>query len=359
MTKAPNVEDDKSAKLAKSMIDLRHRDLSRYKDISESSDEGGVQKKKITRSDNLKEREKRKMLDKHRCILLGTGHPEVCHIVPWSTNSEERHRERMYKYFSSAIATLFSPDRARNDVIYTRPDEGGDDDDVLMGDDDDEVVAPPVNPRASYQHRLMLDSRTYFASKVGVSDRAWNAALMNGLNHTLWGEGYFALKPISIEPCPAGTYPEDDVRPSRKAKSIERPTYSRVKVQFYWMLRRGDYPEKTPLLDLESLKTPGGVRSMLGRTYGDADPNNPVYAQHRAVSLNHMIQTGDVFYVPVETRYAHRMFLAFTIQWYAIRVFSLAGGAESLEDVDDDPEYLDANLLWPETALSMEDLLED
>jgi len=40
------------------------------------------------------------------------------------------------------------------------------------------------------------------------------------------------------------------------------------------------------------------------------------------------------------------MLSAFRIQWAAIRILSLAGGAEALDDVGDAPDYLDEKLRW-------------
>ncbi|KAK5652361.1 hypothetical protein OQA88_10553 [Cercophora sp. LCS_1] len=48
----------------------------------------------------------------------------------------------------------------------------------------------------------------------------------------------------------------------------------------------------------------------------------------------------------VEYQYAERMLSAFRIQWAAIKILLLAGGAEPLDDVGDSPDYLDENLNW-------------
>ena len=47
------------------------------------------------------------------------------------------------------------------------------------------------------------------------------------------------------------------------------------------------------------------------------------------------------------------MLAAFKLQWATIMIYSIAGGAESLKDVGDDPDYLDENLEWLGCALPM------
>ena len=85
---------------------------------------------------------------------------------------------------------------------------------------------------------------------------------------------------------------------------------------------------------------------MLGTTYGDLDPRNPVFAESRQLSLCHHLRTGDIFRVKVELRLAERMLIAFKLQWATIKIYAIAGGAESLKDVGDHPDYLDENLEW-------------
>lgn len=313
-----------------------------------------------------------KRLDNDRCIILGTGNPQICHIVPWSANSEESHRARMHKLFPAAISVLFPRDVSRDDVVYNRPDEDvvikNNDIDVGEGstDEDDFVTSESKRRRKlPYRWKLQLDYRLYFSSKVSISDRAWNAVGMNKLYHAWWGAGYFALKPVSIVSFPPQTGRQDDeisaqVGGKGKEKDVQQrgTTYLRIKLQCHWMPRRKEDSKGAPPLDIENLQTPDQVQSMLGKTYGDADPGNPVWSEHQRLSMNDMTQTGDIFYVTVKLRHVYRMFLAFKLQWHIIKVFSLAGGAEALDDVDDDPKYLNADLVFPGMAINFAELLK-
>ncbi|KAK3366619.1 hypothetical protein B0T24DRAFT_708842 [Lasiosphaeria ovina] len=122
--------------------------------------------------------------------------------------------------------------------------------------------------------------------------------------------------------------------------------YTRVKLQFHWMPRRKDIASTATPLDISKNARPQDFSDLFGKTYGDLETSglNPVFAQDRQSSLSHRVQTGDIFYVKFEHHYAERMLSDFRIQWAAIKISSLAVGAESLDDVGDSADYLDKNL---------------
>ena len=109
--------------------------------------------------------------------------------------------------------------------------------------------------------------------------------------------------------------------------------------------------------------SPQELSSTVGKTYGDLDLTdslNPVFALDRRSSISHHVQTGDIVYVKVEPRYAERMLAAFRIQWAAINILAMAGGAESLDDVGDHPDYLDENLNWlGDSGLTIPELFKE
>ncbi|KAK0649779.1 hypothetical protein B0T16DRAFT_492336 [Cercophora newfieldiana] len=281
----------------------------------------------------------RAMLDNYRCVVLGTGNPEICHIVPFSVNDKEKSRVDFRKYLAVAATCIYhdrpelasDPDTIPEDIDTSNGDTDDDMDDGMSetGDSDDE--RSPIELWA-------LHCRKTFSSKLGVSDRSWNEISLDSQLHIWWGLGYFAFEPLGID----GTITEG-LDPSGVAKH-----YTRVKLQFHWMPRRKDMGAIATPLNVSKDTRPQDFSDLYNKTYGDLETSelNPVFAQDRQNSVSHRVQTGDIFYVKVEHRYAERMLSAFQIQWAAIRILSLAGGAEALNDVGDAPDYLDEKLRW-------------
>ncbi|KAK3323824.1 hypothetical protein B0T19DRAFT_463706 [Cercophora scortea] len=273
----------------------------------------------------------RAILDNHRCIVLGTENPEICHIVPFSVNDDDKSRAQFEKYLVMAATCIYSekPELAA-DPESTPEDTDAADMAGNLTDDDITVDSPSTDGGLDDAEielaRLELWAtlcRKVSSSKTGVSDRSWNEISLNKQLHDWWSKGYFAFKPLGIDgKIVKGLGPKGDTA-----------RYTQVKLQFHWMPRRDD---------IASTATP------LNKTYGDPEANglNPVLSQDRESSVFHRVQTGDIFYVKVEHRYAERMLAAFRIKWAAINILSMAGGAESLDDVGDYPEYLDENLNW-------------
>ena len=193
------------------------------------------------------------------------------------------------------------------------------------------VLKLEPNPQVSWAAYC----RKIFSSKAGVSDRSWNQISLDRQLHCWWGEGYFAFKPLGVD----GTIIE-----GLDAKNGDPARYTRVKLQFHWMPRRKDIGMKAAPLDISYKEVrPQDFSDLCNKTYGDleTDDSNPVFAQDRRCSVSHLVQTGDIFYVKVKSQFAKRMLAAFQIQWAAIKILSLAGGVEALDDVGDHPKYPD------------------
>ncbi|KAH6635463.1 hypothetical protein B0J18DRAFT_418863 [Chaetomium sp. MPI-SDFR-AT-0129] len=212
------------------------------------------------------------MLDGNRCLILGSGDPEVCHIVPSSLNFKEEQQRKFRWYLGPAIFCIFS----ETPKWVDGPPETSPDNNVPEGSDKGDEMkwtkmlrwrcTPPVTsrPPSCFQ--------------------------------------FFVAKSLRLGP---------------------------------GMISQGISPE--------------ALSSLVGKTFGDLDPtddSNPVFALNKKASVSHLVETGDIFYIKVEVKYADRMLAALQIQWAAIKIVAMAGGVESLDDVGDHPEYLDQNLNW-------------
>ncbi|KAK0652832.1 hypothetical protein B0T16DRAFT_455178 [Cercophora newfieldiana] len=300
--------------------------------------------RKATRDDY--EKADREKLDNHRCVVLGTGSPDVCHIIPFSLNSSDESRANFEKYLAAAADCLFyrapecvgdleSTSENMDSVDENPSDDLDNSDDIDVDSDEDDLPA---------QVDLFVNHcRKIFSKKKGVSDKSWNQICLNSQLGLWWAYGYFAFKPLGVD----GEFtPEMLEMPSKKAEC--KGVYTRIKLQFHWMPRRKDMGEKAPPLTVTKSSRPEEFSSMFDKTYGDLDTDgsNPVFADDRRTSVSHEVETGNIFYVKVENRYANRMLAALRIQWAVIKILSIAGGVESLEDVGDHPDYLDENLDW-------------
>lgn len=259
-------------------------------------------KPEVTRDE--KEKEERARLDGNRCVILRSGSPQVCHIVPFIATTKEV--SKMAKYLPPAIPCMFN-----NPPGYKKT--------LDLNNRDPEAWIDPVE-------KLELKCCEIFASKPGISDKAWNQISLDYQLHAWWTQGYLAFEPLGIE---------------------HKEGLSQIKIQFHWMPRRKDYGSEAPPLTTD--KTSQGrevLESMLSKTYGHFDPANPVFAPDERLSHYDQLQTGDIYYVKVETQHADHMLTAFKLRWAVSKIYSIAGGVEALKDVGDHPEYLDENLEW-------------
>lgn len=318
----------------------RLRTNERKKDHSSESfeDEGGKKERRgeeVDRSNKAKD--ERRMLDGNRCIILGSGRPDVCHILPFSLNAKEEQRRKLRGYLGPAIFCIFSETPKWVDgPAEISPDnlpEGSETGSEMEVDDDAEIV--DVISKESPDTLFAIFCRKIFASRTGVSDKAWNEICLSPQLHDWWGQGFFALEPLGVDGKFQSQVTNDEGHVT---------TYTRIKVQFHWMPRHNDLSRTISQgISAEALS------SLVGKTFGDldrTDDSNPVFKLDRNVSLSHWVETGDIFYVKVEFRCADRMLAAFQIQWAAINILAMAGGAAALDDVGDHPDYLDEDLHW-------------
>jgi hypothetical protein len=256
--------------------------------------------------------------------------------VPFSLNSKEEQQRKFRGYLGPAIFCIFSETPKWVDgPPEISPDnnlsEGSDKDDEMEVDEDAEMEVEIIgNESASTLFAIFC--RKVFASRAGVSDKSWNEICLNEQLHNWWGQGFFALKPLGIDG-------KSQSQVTNKKGHVTM--YTQIKVQFHWMPRHSDLSRTVS----EGI-SPRALSSLVGKTFGDldhTDDSNPVFALDRKVSISHLVETGDIFYVKVEFRYADRMLAALQIQWAAIKILAMAGGAESLDDVGDHPDYLDQN----------------
>ncbi|KAK3360467.1 hypothetical protein B0T25DRAFT_578394 [Lasiosphaeria hispida] len=279
----------------------------RNEQLSDESYDNKVSKPEVIR--DKAEKHERVRLDEYRCIVLRTGNAEVYHIVPFSVNSKEEYRSKMAKYFTRIMGCIF----------HFAP--GYDEETIDIDNDDPEA------------------------------DKAWNEISLNCQLHKWWDKGFLAFEPLGIDHeflIEEDTFEVDDTPgAATRSGTKKKKTLTRVKLQFHWMPRRKDIGSEAPPLTTDTTSQGyEALESMLGKTYGDLDSSNPVFAHDRQDSICHHLRTGDIFYVKVETRYANHMLTAFKLQWACIKIFSIASGAEALKDVGGHPDYLDENLEW-------------
>jgi len=227
---------------------------------------------------------KRLAIDEASCIITGMANPEVCHIIPFSANEKPTTTKKLFQFFSCTGSVLFPGEDGRT------------------------------------KSKRQKEAQRYFASAVGVSDHKWNMVSLNRQLHEWWGRAFFALKCLDISDAP----------PDKEGKKMKK-----LKLQFHWMPWRRTTDE--PLLGLTTADMFSGAFSR--STNGNPLAPKPTIAALRVGSGQPVI-TGDIFYAHIDSEHAEKMKLAFDIQWAIIQMTAIAGGAEALELVGDDPDYL-------------------
>ena len=156
---------------------------SRKGRIQVSTEDGDPKVFKVDKDGNAvrsdKEKNKRKVLDDDRCIVLGTAHPDICHIIPHSFNKTPLKVAWLQENLDS-VAPFFNLDDT--------------------------------------------DLHTLFSHRVGVSDRRWNLVSLEKQLHDWWGRFYFAFKYLGTTEPLAGN---DEA-------------IATLKIQFHWMPRKAD-----------------------------------------------------------------------------------------------------------------------
>lgn len=285
----------------------------------------------------------RREIDDDRCIILGTGSPDVCHILPLSINTKEESRVLFWRFLGPASKFCYSNMPQWIDKPIDTNIEVDDDDDTEEDDDAMDRDTSEEDDEPSPVEQFTILCRKAFASKIRGSDRSWNMIYLNAQLHRWWGQALFGLKPLGIDGKFKDKSDGDEVQD-------KKPTiYTRIKLQWYWMPRTSC--RDNSLLVISKDTSAQEISARVGRTYGDLEEptdmsTNPVFAPDRQSSISHHVQTGDIFYAEVQPRHAERMLAAFQIKWTAVKILAMAGGAESLRDVGDHPDYLDENLNW-------------
>lgn len=229
---------------------------------------------------NKQQAEKRLALDNNGCIILQNADPEVCHIIPFSVNSTTANRKKLTCWIGTG--ELLFPNGINNSKT-------------------------PVSQAIKL-----------FTSRNGSSDKKWNMVSLDDKLQKWWGKAYFGLKCL-------GT-----VLAAGKPQGI-----TTLKLQFHWMPRK--------VKPFEPLgKTKDEFLGAFSGTYGDRSSEDPVVAMLRPKS-GRPLQTGDIFYVDIQTEHTEKMIAAFELQWALIKIAAIAGGAEALDLVGDEPDFLDEN----------------
>jgi hypothetical protein len=234
------------------------------------------------------EKAKRLALDGHRCIIAKTVAPDVCHIVPFSINAKETARAWAWTLLKNVEGLLAFTGR---------------------------------------QYPLD-DLRTMFASSVGVSDQKWNMVSMNRTLHDWWGRAYFALKYLGTT--------------SVRSKDTNPADIITLKLQFLWMpMRKLNRQEGKPAQRFP--KSAQGFFQAFNGTYGMPNEGSAIGRP----ATGWLIESGDIFYVTIQNKYVDRMVCALDVQLALILMIAMAGGAECLDDIPRDPEFLNEHGQFP------------
>ncbi|KXX83113.1 Sulfate adenylyltransferase subunit 2 [Madurella mycetomatis] len=155
----------------------------------------------------------------------------------------------------------------------------------------------------------------YFASTIGISDKKWNMISLHRQLSKWWGNFYFGLKHLGV------------------THAVGKPAeITTLKLQFHWMPTYLQHRNPLP-------RNPEDFIAAFTHTNGSHSTLGPMIAASMPAS-GRPLQTGDIFYVDIETRDADKMIMAFHIQWVLTQIAAMAGGVEALELLEDEPDYV-------------------
>ncbi|EXK28441.1 hypothetical protein FOMG_15419 [Fusarium oxysporum f. sp. melonis 26406] len=230
-----------------------------------------------TRSD--KEKKACKKRDGQKCMVTETAHPHACHIVPFAFNSSEANTEKTKTYID-AIRSMFGKD--------------------------------------FYRHwgNILADPST---TGRGASDKVWNMLCLSPQLHDWWGRGYFAFKLMSSE-----------------TKGDE----AAVVLQFHWMPKTTFKYNSRANIDVHW----AAIESAL-RAHHNADRTTSLFPRdlpgvvQAFLRSGERLATGHLFLVKMATGELDGFEAMITLQWVAIQMLAICGGAgdpELLGQDDDD-----------------------
>ena len=169
--------------------------------------------------------------------------------------------------------------------------------------------------------------RSDLTSQPGCSDKIWNMICLEAQLHIWWAKGYLAFKFYSLE-------------------KVDGSTGEIVRIQFHWM--------KTPI-NISKSKPQEAVDWGDGaKLWKKLQVTN--LAAHN-MNTHRPVQTGDLFDISMPRDEAVRFIRMIELQWAAINILSMAGGAgcpELLDGYDVDDELGLGGPLDPESSSTSE-----
>ncbi|CAK7237237.1 hypothetical protein SCUCBS95973_009892 [Sporothrix curviconia] len=212
--------------------------------------------------------------DEHKCMLSHSMHPEACHIIPFSFNSNRNNLDDYTRRFALCMELISSP------LQNTRP------------------------------------STSLITAGLGASDQYWNMLSISPYLHSWWAKAYWAFQCTGIESSDDG---------------------HAVVLVFYWMPHRRGVPRQKVSLEpgATDYQDMMGARGSYGtgRVPGSQSQGFANGIQHDSFRP---IVSGQVFRVLLDTlEDAQKMKAMVDIQWACVRVAAMSAAAEP-NDLDDD-----------------------
>ena len=169
--------------------------------------------------------------------------------------------------------------------------------------------------------------------ELGTSDRTWNMITMSRNAHAYWGKAYFGLEWHDI----VGT--------EKVVESGVKTEHTSFRVQWHWLPSKildavesqliTRQNEKLPPRRLVKLDTPDDIRS-IANAISEATSRTLFRTQNTTLRdhAGHLIETGRLFTLKVDSRDLEKMKDVIDAQWLAIRMAAFSGAAEFAEDLN-------------------------